>query len=950
MMSRRLHLLALLFAASLDSACSSGPAADDGCTFASDCPMGQLCGEDRTCVPGECATDADCAANDPRTYCDLATLSCAFVEGFGDECDASNPCPFGQFCSELLGLCLESSGSLDCVRRSQCPANQICDRSANKCIPDPGCYGDAYCEDGETCDLVNRTCGTASEGCTSCLIEACTGGLVCYAATQECLDPSAGEPSCRSGLTCDPLGRCVECLSSDDCGPGTFCNISVGTCESNIQCADDVSECPTSEQVQCVICELPQVCDSRTKRCSAPAQTCDSDLDCPNDQLCDLTLDTPVCIDQLPSCIDDLYDDPANDDIASARKLLEADGPIYADLKLCPGDQDWFSVDVAAGTLLTVDARFVHQEGDLELQMLLSDGTSLVDQSRSTTDNERVELEVGTDLTLYLRTFLGTQSIQALDYRLVISRTEIDACADDAAEPDDGPGEAGQLLFAEPYEGRICPADPDWFSLRMVPAGSRIVLDLDFVDSLGNLDLEVYRAGSTTPLMTSRSTTDGERIELDALYGGDYFVRVIGEAADTNVYTLRATLLPGMGTGCLDDSLEPNDGPSTAAPAGSLLGVPQSLSICSGDEDWFAVNLTGFQIFEAEVGIDGQADLDLALLEPGTTDPNASPIALSDGTAPREYLAYRPTMSGQYFVRVYGSRGSDANPYTLTMTSTAWNNCQPDRYDAAGLGQTDADAVTLAFPPSEERDLTLCSGDTDWYRVFVRGGFTNVLRLQYPSSLATLDFVLFDANNLSAPLFNSTGQALQDLREVQITVPGNGIGVVLVQVQSTDNFTAPYSLSMDLIPGFACTPDVNEPNDSAAAATAVTGSSPITLSGLTLCPGTRRTAGSTDVGDEDWLTLTPPAVGARMEAEIQFTNGDLLLELLSPGGAVRACNNEGDGRCYSDGNGLNERVTFTATTTDPYFLRVSSIYSASGIPRPPDADTDYQLDVRYTAP
>lgn len=915
------------------------------CTSDAECLAGERCVPSGICQVGvECLEEAECLEIDPRRTCDLSSFQCTFREGFGDECGPGRPCAFGEFCSTLLGRCLDAGRYRDCARRSQCPANQICDRQANKCISDPGCYSEAFCEPGEICDLVNRACRAETSQCASCALAPCAGDLVCFADTEECLAVEA-DPVCRLGETCDPLGRCVQCTSSDDCGPGTFCNISVGQCESNIQCADDPSECPSVAQVQCIVCEKPQVCDRRTRRCAAPPEPCESDLDCPNDQLCDGALDPPICVPRLPDCLNDFLDEPRNDSPVAARTLLAEDGPTFEGLRLCPGDQDWYRIEVEAGTFLTVDARFRHIEGDLELQLYLEDGMTLVDQSRSVTDNERVELEVGTDLTFFVRAFLGTQTVRPLDYALRVGREPADLCPDDVAEPNDGPGEARQILFDAPFEGRLCPGDPDWFSLRMVPAGARIILDLDFVDNLGNLDLEIYRAGSPQPLRSSRGASDGEQIELDAPFGGDFFVRVLGNAGDGNVYTLRASLLENAGGACLDDLLEPNDDPLSFTPAEPLLASPEVLSLCSGDEDWFEVELAAFDILEAEIEFDGRQDLDLALLAPGTTDRNESPLRLSDGTDPREHIAFRARTAGRYLLRAYGSRPSDAAEYTLYLRRYRPALCVPDANDALGIGNGLNDTVFLGLAPVRESEATLCAGDEDWYELFVRGGFSNIIRLQYPGDLATLDLQLFDfSGNL---LFDTEGQPIQSLRAVDVTLPGNGLAFLIIRVRSTDGNEAPYSLSVDLIPRFTCNDDPAEPNEDAAQASTLTSSvaAPIALTDLSLCASTRSPA---NVGDEDWFALTPPAPGARIEAEVTFPQGDLLLELLSPSGIHRACVNQGMDRCYSDGSGLSERVTFTATTTRPYFLRVGSVYSAPSVPiRPPEADTPYRLDIRY---
>lgn len=945
----RILLRPLLLAALVVSGCScDDPPATTACTNDTECRPGERCTAAGQCVVGaECVNDAECTAKDARKLCDLATSQCVFREGFGDECDATRPCPFGQFCTELLGRCLDSAAAKDCVRRSQCPTGQFCDRDVNKCVPDLGCYGDEFCEDGEVCDLVNRTCRAFTVECESCALgdANCPNGTVCFSESKECL-VSAQDKQCKDGEQCDPLGRCVQCTQQSECGPGLYCNVSIGRCESNVQCVLDVSECPPGGQVQCITCNEPEVCDPRTKKCQSPAVPCDNDLGCGAGERCDKSVDPPICVRRQPDCLPDLLDEPANDTLGTARVLDSNQGPLYDSLKLCQGDQDWYRVDVRAGTYLTIDARFLQADGDIELQLFLPDGRTLLDESRSTTDNERVEFEVGTDISLLLRVFLALPTIREVPYRLIVARDPGDVCADDGNEPDDGRADAKVLPADVPYQGRLCAGDPDWFVLRNVAPQTRIEAQLDFVDNLGDLDLELHRAGQGVPILTSNGLEDGERLSFDASFGGDYYLRVVGKGGDTNVYTLRASLLPGQATACVDDRYEANQGPLTAS--ATVPPAKTEVTLCGGDQDWYRVSLRPGEGLTAEIGFSPEADLDLALYPGTTTDPNQTPILRSTSVNPREYLSVRAGVPNDFLVRVYGHTPADISPYTLDLKVVPPLVCAPDANDVAGLGNSQGDAVFLDLPPFSADGFSICTPDQDWYQLLVQGGFINVLSMHYLRSDGQLHYALFDQSG--AQLFSTVGLPDDTQRVVAINVPGAGFGVVFLQVFSQLSGQGNYDLDLDLVPLFSCFPDPSEPNNlrGQAASTVSATVGPMLVKDLTLCA---TEGGNVAPGDEDWFVINPPVAGARIEAQIEFPQGDLSLELFSPNGGPRACVNFGENRCYSDGFDLTERVTFTATVAQPYYLRVGSIYASPNVPvRPNDADTSYQLQVDFVLP
>jgi hypothetical protein len=416
------------------------------------------------------------------------------------------------------------------------------------------------------------------------------------------------------------------------------------------------------------------------------------------------------------------------------------------------------------------------------------------------------------------------------------------------------------------------------------------------------------------------------------------------------VYTIRAELRDNPQAVCLDDRFEPNDLPSTATVATSILGTLQpDLTLCAGDEDWYLVELGPGEGLTAEIGFQSPADLELRLYEAGITDPNLTPLRASTGISVREHLAYRSFRRGEYVVRVHGHDGSEISPYELLLERVPpLVTCEPDVADQMLRGNSMMDPYELAPAPSRTDDLTFCSGDEDWYLITMQAGFVNVVRLQYIEADATLDLGLY---NLAGQQIAQTAGTGIDSKEVAVSVIGAGLAPALLNVTHSSGFASAYSITIDLVPMFNCFSDDEEPNDTSARVSMVASSStalPIEVRNLTLC------ASDVDpfngVGDEDWFQVTPPAVGARLEASIEFQQGDLFLELYGPTRTTRACFNAGPNRCYSDGYDLTETVTFTSTLAAPLFLRVGSIYSNPGLPRPPDADTPYVLRVDFVGP
>ncbi|MCA9620926.1 MAG: PPC domain-containing protein, partial [Myxococcales bacterium] len=107
--------------------------------------------------------------------------------------------------------------------------------------------------------------------------------------------------------------------------------------------------------------------------------------------------------------------------------------------------------------------------------------------------------------------------------------------------------------------------------------------------------------------------------------------------------------------GCSDDGYEDNDSLSTAASLGS--GSHADLAVCSGDDDYYAVNLSA----GASVSISfdhSEGDLDLAIYLNGNQVDSSASVADSE--------TVKVQAAGSYVVRVFGYQGA-AGAYSLSF-------------------------------------------------------------------------------------------------------------------------------------------------------------------------------------------------------------------------------------------------------------------------------------------
>ena len=488
--ARRL-LLALVLAA----ACHKGaaPAPPPECAVREDCLGGLAGGE--LCVEGKCVGCTKSNQCRITELCDPVQKLCTLRACWGDECSAHADCNLGAYC--VQGLCLNPDHPRNvgsqvcsvqlCGTNRDCNVGQRCNQRTFVCEQDLGCLAGAPCADGQVC---NPGTGLCEAGCTADTATQVCGSLI----------PCSG-------------GRCVQCSSDAQCGPGLTCDVAAGVCRGPEGCA-------TSRD-----CDVPKTCDRATQTCALPRGPCTSNESCALDERCETR--TGKCVPG--ACLPDRLD--PNGDAAHAAPLSPGS---FAALSLCGPEEDWFSLSLLSGDTVQVVAD-ADPLGSFDLQ--LRDATSVLDE-----EPLAVLRVVGATGTYFVRA--RTNDASAL-YGLRVQVAHGTACAHNPSEPHPSAVEALPLTPGPTYDLAVCPTEETWFALRPAAGQGVDVTGTLNPASGGALVFTLFDSDGATKLAEDATGSGAPHVAAAHLSGETAFLRVMGaDPSVTNRYdaTVRFTL------------------------------------------------------------------------------------------------------------------------------------------------------------------------------------------------------------------------------------------------------------------------------------------------------------------------------------------------------------------------------------------------------------------------
>ena len=318
-------------------------------------------------------------------------------------------------------------------------------------------------------------------------------------------------------------------------------------------------------------------------------------------------------------------------------------------LNICPGDQDWFAVELSPGDRLRADVLFEQSGGDLDLYLFAEDGLTSLASAITVTSDETLEYDAYTTETVFI--VVSGFSTASNSYRLEVEISDQSTdCKDDLLAPNGTLLEAVPLTMGTLNGLMACPNAPDYFVYSL---NGGEILQVNAVPTATAEAPEVRLLTATgSPLGgTQGFLNPGTYAQVTAMGSGPVYMVVsplVGLAAP---YQLELVVTEPPGS-CNPDRLELNDVLSQAKPIDGE--VTSHLTLCQGDEDWLYFETATFAEVEIQALFDdhnGQLKLELyaingSLLQTGytTTDKAALNAFLED--------------PGAYYIRVSGATAS----------------------------------------------------------------------------------------------------------------------------------------------------------------------------------------------------------------------------------------------------------------------------------------------------
>lgn len=340
----------------------------------------------------------------------------------------------------------------------------------------------------------------------------------------------------------------------------------------------------------------------------------------------------------------------SNDDCFDRFSLGGAMDISIEDLRVYDNDEDWYSVHVPSGSTLNIDLSFLHDYGDIDLEVIKVCGLSAVESATSTDDNETLSwtntgsTSVETRIRVFMKSGEGSNTY---DFDLSIGG--------DALEENDICSTPKPLAMGVHNDLSVQGDDEDWYRVS-VPAASLLTVVMTQFDSFNDVKIEVWNACNDSSPNPSQSNANLET----ATFSND------GPARDVwvRVYMVQplgfSSYRLSISSGALDGG--DCDDAELILGAGSL----DPREVFDGADDWYLIDTEPGVQYTVELAFQhaiGNIDLEF------WNECGGARIQASASVTDNESLSYLSAGGEDLYIRVLMADPGGLNQYTLSVTT-----------------------------------------------------------------------------------------------------------------------------------------------------------------------------------------------------------------------------------------------------------------------------------------
>jgi hypothetical protein len=284
-----------------DAEADTQPDTASGCVTDCDCPQGEACLADGSCIataqPTYCCENAGCPQGAACKDSQGAASTCA-------GCRSNCECPQGEACL-ADGSCIATAQPTYCCDNAGCPAGEACLDAQGATGACPACVSACDCPQGQAC-TANGACIATAQPTYCCENPGCPQGEACATA-------AGGADVCAGDVPPGPCSSHCDCPQGKDCANGacvdgivpTYCCDNAG-CPANQVCRDaggGFGQCPRQACTKSCDCDQGQTCNNGECRRGFTQTYCCDKVGCPGGESCvDSQSQVGVCPVVATSC------------------------------------------------------------------------------------------------------------------------------------------------------------------------------------------------------------------------------------------------------------------------------------------------------------------------------------------------------------------------------------------------------------------------------------------------------------------------------------------------------------------------------------------------------------------------------------------------------------------------------------------------------------------------